>query len=257
MNILFLDTETTGLKAEDRLIQVAYKLHKPDAIFGSKDDATPPEMKYYLPPLPIGFDAMSVHHITNEMVAGCGRFQDSEEKKYFETLLPNTILVAHNAPFDVEMLAREGLLFVNWIDTLRVACHLIDSPSHKLQYLRYSLALNVEGVAHDAAGDVNVLVCLFDYLFNLIKTTDGLEDQRIIDKMQTLSTMPVLLKKFNFGKHAGKLFEEVAKIDRGYLSWLYGQEMAKLEPERNHDLVYTVKAHLNPTEGNPSQTQIL
>ena len=58
MNILFLDTETTGLE-NGRIVQLAYKNR------GDKDTF----VEYYKPPVPIEFGAMGTHHITEKMVA--------------------------------------------------------------------------------------------------------------------------------------------------------------------------------------------
>lgn len=240
MNLLFLDTETTGKNQEDRLIQVAYKLRRPHSL-----DFQEPVMEYFRPPLPICFEAMAVHHITNEMVADKEVFQDSNHKKTLESFIVDTIVVAHNAKFDLRMLAAEGLSFQNYIDTLQVARHLIDAPNYSLQYLRYSQDLRVHGTAHDAQGDVNVLVALFDRLYELVEQSIQSSDkQAIIDRMMTLSTLPVLLKKFTFGKYIGKGFDEVAGVDKGYLSWLYSSEMGKMEDDRNLDLIHTLKQYI-------------
>lgn len=233
--LLFVDTETTGLQPTDRLCQVAYKLLKPEG-----ENFDEPEVCFFRPPVPISFEAMAVHHITNEMVAEKEPFMESPTKKLLEGLL-DSILVAHNAKFDVDMLEREGLKFPVFIDTLRVARHLIDAPNHQLQYLRYALDLNVRGTAHDAQGDVNVLVGLFNHLLGLLK---DMSVQQAVDKMVTLTNLPVLLKRFTFGKHEGKSFEDVAKTDRQYLLWLYNSEMGKMESDRNEDMVHTLKFYL-------------
>ena len=63
--------------------------------------------------------------------------------------------------------------------------------------------------------------------------------------MIELSNQPVLLRKFAFGKHAGKTFDEVRKEDRGYLCWLRDMEKMKPVHEQNEDLMYTLKFYLN------------
>lgn len=249
MKLLFLDTETTGLKQEDRLIQVGYGLC----------EDKPMELSYYeikselfSPPVPISFEAMAVHHITHKMLEGKPSFANSELKLLLQTLSQNAILIAHNAKFDVEMLAKEDVHFKVWIDTERVAMHLIDSPKYNLQYLRYSLALDEESRAHDAAGDVTVLAKLFEYLFEKLfnKFTDK---QVVIDQMITLSARPALLRRFNFGKYKEKDIAEVAEYDRGYLSWLYNSEMGKIPSDRNENLLFTLQQYLQ--NYSPENTQ--
>ena len=132
-----------------------------------------------------------------------------------------------------------------YLDTLRLTRHLLESPQYNLQYLRYSLGLNVDGSAHDALGDVLVLEALFEYLKNQTKEQYKLESEdEIINKLLELNDMPVLLDTINFGKHKGKTFAEVAKNDKSYLQWLYGSESEKPEADQNEELVYTLKHYL-------------
>lgn len=239
MKLLFIDTETTGLE-NGRLIQLAFaqkeNIHKPLLIFSS----------YYRPPEPISFEAMSVHHITNEMILDNIYFSESEEKKQLSEMQKDHIFIAHNAKFDLEVLAKEGLNFPLWIDTKRVAMHLIEAKNYKLQYLRYFLNLSVEGLAHDALGDVKVLGKLFDYLYRVAEQKLQTSDQEtILNHMMTLSVSPVLIKELTFGKHKGKTFDEVFQMHRDYLAWLWNEEMKKVEDKRNQDMIFTLKQYLN------------
>ena len=67
---IFLDTETTGNGPADRLCQIAFK---------TKEGLTVHEL--FNPGMPISVDAMTVHHITNEMV---------RENLHFETATHGT-----------------------------------------------------------------------------------------------------------------------------------------------------------------------
>ncbi|MBI2436793.1 MAG: 3'-5' exonuclease [Candidatus Magasanikbacteria bacterium] len=233
MNILFLDTETTDIGPTARLIQLAYK-----------NPATGETInEYFKPPVPISFGSMAVHHVTNEMVADKPVFEGSEQRSVINELLSTHMLVAHNAPFDMGILKNEGVETKNFIDTLRVARHLIENAEqHKLQYLRYFLGLKVEGSAHDALGDILVLEQLFAYLKNLIAKNSGFEtDEEILERMILLTKTPILLKTFTFGKYKDMTFEEVARKDTGYLKWLLNSESQKKEFEQNEELVYTLR----------------
>lgn len=247
MNLLLLDTETTGLEVQDRLIQIAWKAKKIDG----HNNVDKTFSAYFKPNCQISFEAMSVNHITNEMVLDKPTFQDSEDKKILEELSKDHILVAHNAKFDAGMLEKEGIYFKVWIDSKRVAQHLIDSKRYNLQFLRYSLGLNSDAMAHDAVGDVMVLEKLFTFMFN--KIAQDLKEssaERIVDHMVTLSNRPVLLRRFAFGKHKDKTFKEVASYARDYLVWLWNAEMGKVESERDEDLVFTLKQYLNHNQNN-------
>jgi len=235
MNPIYLDLETTDLDENARIIQLAYK----------NSDTGDTVNEFFKPPAPISIGAMAVHHVTNEMVADKPVFAESGYKEKLTALLADNILVAHNAPFDMGVLKTEGVETARYIDTLRISHHLVKSESHKLQYLRYLLNLNVEGPAHDALGDIMVLEKLFEKLKTLIKEKFPItSEESVIQKMMTLTKQPVLMDEFRFGKHKGKSFSEVAATDRGYLEWLYKSESQKPEAQQNADLVATIKYYL-------------
>ena len=64
---IFLDTETTGAGPSDRLCQIAFKAEEGTAV-----------NELFNPGMPISIDAMTVHHITNEMVRDKPSFRGSE-----------------------------------------------------------------------------------------------------------------------------------------------------------------------------------
>jgi exodeoxyribonuclease X len=225
MNLLFLDTETTGRDENARLVQLAFKCGK------VKDNLL------YKPAVPITFEAMSVHHITNEMVAEKPEFSVIS-RQGIQKLLDENIMVAHNAPFDIEILKREGVEVKQFIDTLKVVQNLFDLSMYKLQFLRYNFGLEVTQVrAHDAEGDIEVLEALFNYLFNFMaRQNPGLGETEIINQMLKWTAEPLLLRKISFGKYTGKKFEDIPK---DYLTWLSGQS------NLSEDLKFTIKHYLS------------
>ncbi len=236
MNLIFLDTETTGLDENSRLIQLAYKNLSNGEIVN----------EYFKPPLPISYGAMATHHVTNEMVADKPIFEKSKIKEDLEKELKTSILVAHNALFDIGVLKNENVKVDRYIDTLRATKHLILSERYDLQYLRYFLNLDIkQATAHDALGDILILEKLFEHLKNLIQTKLNLKNEdEIFEKMIELTNTLVLLNKISFGKYKGKTFEEINQIDVGYLEWLYNSESKKDLREQNEELIYTLKKHL-------------
>ncbi|MDH4330227.1 MAG: exonuclease domain-containing protein [Candidatus Moranbacteria bacterium] len=237
--LIFLDTETTGLGPDARLCQVAYKFNGEEKEF------------LFKPPVPIEIEAMSVSHITNRMVEDKEEFHQSETKKELENIFSEgNIMVAHNAKFDATILEREKLLIDNMIDTQKIAQHLDEEgeiPKYNLQYLRYYFDLDVrDAVAHNALGDVRVLESIFDYFFE--KMIHNLEDEkRVIEEMILISSRPVLIKKFNFGKYAGEKVSDVAQKDTGYLRWLLGEKIKSREQgvENDEDWIHTLEYYLN------------
>ncbi len=237
MHPIFIDTETTDTSEDARLVQLAYK----------NSDTGEVVDELFKPPVPISVGAMAVHHITNEMVQDKQSFEMSLHREKIRELLRNNILVAHNARFDISILANEGVETEQYIDTLRVSRHVIDSEQYSLQYLRYELGLTIdENVhAHDALGDILVLEKLYYNLSDSMKVKYSLSsDKEVLLKMVELTHLPVLLDEFKFGKYKGERFKDVATEDPGYIQWLYDSETKKPKSEQNEDLVYTLKNYL-------------
>lgn len=237
MKLIFFDTETTGNTENDFLIQLAYKIG--DEKFN----------ELYKPPIPIPPDASAIHHITNKMVADKPTFKESTDQPIIKKLFEgeNSVMVAHNALFDLAVIKKEDIEPKKFICTLRLARHL--DPEEKiakynLQYLRYLLDLDVEAVAHDAMGDVMVLEKLFERLKSKMRKEmgDSVSEDEVIEKMIDISSHPSLMHSFKFGKYNGQKIEDVAKTDRGYLEWLLAQKESSETLEE--DWIYTLKHYL-------------
>lgn len=157
---IYIDTETTGSEAEDRLCQIAFKT---DEGFIA-DELFNPGMK-------ISIESMAVHHITNEMVANKTQFKFSPIYLQLQTIFRrfDTVMVGHNAKFDVSILNREGLYPSKVICTYKLARFLDRDgvlPEYNLQYLRYYMGLKVEATPHTALGDVLVMEQVFQKLYS-------------------------------------------------------------------------------------------
>lgn len=233
--LVFLDTETTGIDETDRLFEVAYKydghMHQ----------------SYFRPPVPISIKASSITHITDKDVEDKEEFYYSAMKGELNALLKESILVAHNAFFDVAILEKEGVEIPNYICTLKVA-RAIDKrgefPEYNLQYLRYFLNLQVEKVyAHDAKSDVLVLEKLFEWEFKKMMEEFG-NEETVINKMIEITNSPVLFLHFPFGKHKGKLISEVAVQDREYVLWLLDQKTMNPGFSNDEDWIHTLNHYL-------------
>jgi len=233
--LIFFDTETTGNTDKAFLCQIAYKT----------DNETFTGL--YKPEIKIPPEASAVHHITNKMVADKPSFRESSDQQKIKKLFEdkNSIVVAHNAPFDLIMIKKENIEPKNFICTLRVARDLDKEGKierYNLQYLRYLLEIEINATAHDALGDVLVLEQLFLRLKKKIIEQENLSEDEAIKKMIEISSHPSLLRNFNFGKHNTKKIEDVVKIDRGYLEWLLEQKLAG--DGIDEDWIYTLKHYL-------------
>jgi len=233
--IIFFDTETTGNTEKDFLCQIAYKTDE-ESFTG-----------LYKPPIKIPPEASAVHHITNKMVMDKPSFSESPDSKKIKELFENenSVVVAHNAQFDLMIIKKEEINPKNSICTLRLARYLDPEGKierYNLQYLRYLLELDVEALAHDALGDVLVLEKLFGRLKNKLMESEKLNEEEAIEKMIEISSHPSLFKFINFGKHNGKEIKEIARIDPGYLEWLLKQK--EESDQIDEDWIYTLKHYL-------------
>lgn len=231
--LIYLDLETTGLEESDGICSIGLIV----------DDGTVCETFESLvkPIKKVRPEAMSVHHITNEMLKDASAFSDTEA---FKTLQKHnhteSVLIAHNISFDLEMLAKEGFVWKGGvIDTLRCSRHLIEEIERfSLQYLRYELGLYKaeEGVAEEMGVRLQAHTALSD-AFHVRLLHRYLNDMADDAQLMTLTTEPALIKKLSFGKYKDHYLEEVAMRDAGYLRWLLGQEI-------DEDLEHSIKHYL-------------
>ena len=226
--LIFLDIETTGLEAKDKICSIALIViqdDKVDEIYELVNEGKK------IPPL-----ASSINHITNEMIKGKEKLTDTKAYKFLqENNLKTTTIVGHNVKFDLQKLHESGFNFIgNIIDTLRVTKHLIvECEIFSLQFLRYELKLykNEKTIIkpHHALDDARVVKMLFEYLLEI----------STLENMIELSSLNVLMQKFEFGKYSGRYIEEISLCDRAYLEW-----MLKNILDLDEDLRYSINYYL-------------
>ena len=200
--VLF-DTETTGNQEEDRVIQFGAMVVDQKGKVEAFDELCSSDVE-------IKIEAMEVHNITPDLLIGKPKAVETNFYQKLEELNTNeNFLIAHNIPFDMGMIKKEG--FVNQyqlIDTLRCAKHLFpELPYHRLQYIRYALELfkveeteaskhNITIKAHDAIGDVLVMKLFLTKL--VAKCRQIYPDYNPIEKLAELTKTPVFIKTFKF-----------------------------------------------------------
>jgi len=149
--IVVFDTETTGLSpATDHVLEIAAVAIEGDRETGRFESLIDPGV-----PIPKALTA--IHGITDEMVRDKPHF--AEVGRAFLDFAGESILAAHNAPYDMAMLHRP-LLDAGLepagnpvIDTCRLARRLIESPNYQLSTLAEVLHIPLNG-AHRAMPDV-------------------------------------------------------------------------------------------------------
>lgn len=222
--LIFLDVETTGVEDTDYLCQVGYK-------FGDEIKES-----LFKPPNPIGIQAMSVNHITNEMLEDKPAFKGSDfAKELQEKFIDDCVLIAHNANFDRGFLLREDMVLPSrFVCTMKLA-HEYDKDAifekHNLQYLRYFFKLKFDFKVnpHEAVNDVLVLEQLYKFFC----------DHFTLDQMIEISSKPILLKRMQFGKYKGEFWKDVAEKDFDYLLWM--RKTLKM----NENLEFTLDYYLD------------
>ena len=152
---IFLDTETHDLR-NPRLVELAYMQEGGEMVTFRCN-----------PGVKIALDATVVNGIRDKDVASLPAFKDMPCYSKVKKLLEENTVVAHNASFDVSVLANEGIIVNNFICTKELAqTKWPDAPRHRLQHLRYWLNLDGDNenvpIAHTASGDVTVLIALWD-----------------------------------------------------------------------------------------------
>lgn len=156
------DTETTGLKPdENRVVEIGAVKFDKLGIISRFSLLIDPECS--MPP-----EAGSVNNITDEMLKGQPLFKDVA--KDFLQFIQNTVLIAHNAPFDISFINSElkrckiGKLSNKVIDTVIFTREVFPRlASYKLQELAKTFKI-VAFEAHRAEDDARVCMELFTHV---------------------------------------------------------------------------------------------
>jgi len=286
---IIFDTETTGLKEEDKIIQVGAIV-----LDSTNKDHIEVYDELCSCELPIKIEAMSVHGIREEQLIGKPNFIDTD---FFKTLndlnSEKNYLIAHNLDFDLGMLEKYD--FQNQfslIDTYQCAKHLFEIgdevgnykiPNHKLQTFRYILLTEAEeeaeakkyGVqikAHDAIGDVVILKLFYQKLVK--KLGEKLKTKKyhdILNELVRLTKEPAEVKVISFGQYAGTKISDIEKITDpnkwgkpagpSYIDWLFGEQKKQKDSNDskfNKDLYFTldkiIKSRSNISGSNDFNT---
>ena len=220
MRFVCLDTETSGMSAEDNICEFAWSEVDPDCnIIRSHASLIDPEC-------PISPGASGVHGIVYSKVADAPTMQEYLAMVEHPFGVEDHIMaIAHSWPFDKRFIRKHLDHVENGICTLKLARKIYtDSPDFKMQTLRFYLNLDVEGAAHSAAGDVAVLVSLIRRMS---------QDTNLdLFGLYELANQPTLITKMGFGKYKGKALKE---LPDSYIKWL-------LElPDLSEDMRYSLE----------------
>jgi DNA polymerase III epsilon subunit-like protein len=210
--LVFNDTETTGVSRTDRILQTAHSVYTINTETNKLKFQRYVE-EYIDPPVPISPGSAAVHGIWKKDLEGAPEWSKSKSNKEMSELISaGAYYIAHNSPFDWEMLSREGIIWPmeKVIDTLRIARHVYaedkEVESKGLQWLRYFFdfdsnedfdklvgSYGIERLqAHTALSDIVVLIYFFKFLFDTEKVSS-------LSEMSRLSMTPIIEDKVTFG----------------------------------------------------------
>jgi DNA polymerase-3 subunit epsilon len=154
LGFVIFDTETTGLNPQvDEICQIAaVRVMNGKIVAGERFDML------VNPGRTIPAASTAVHHITNEMVADAAPVAEALAR--FHTFAEGSVLVAHNAPFDMSFLRRREVEIGKRFDQPildTVLCSAIlygQSAEHTLDALCARLHIQIpEADRHSAIGD--------------------------------------------------------------------------------------------------------
>lgn len=152
-----VDVETTGLARDDRIISAAvYRLDERGEVEDHWYTLVNPERD----PGPVW-----IHGLTSDVLEGAPLFADIAEE--FAARLDGRVLVAHNAVFDWQMIAREYARAERVAPVRQRLCTIalakelsLPLPNHKLESLAAHFGV-VQRQAHHALDDARVLAEAF------------------------------------------------------------------------------------------------
>lgn len=204
-----LDVETTGTDpGRDAVVEVALSIVRCGREVRSFSSLVDPKR-------PIPARASAVHHLRDDDVAGEPTL--TELAPVLERLCQGSIIVAHNAPFDLGFLP----MFADGpaLCTLRLARHCFpELDGHANQFLRYALGVRLRPaetvVAHRALDDVRVTAAVLEVLLRRYQDL-GHPDQ--IGALLDFAAAPIPLLALPFGEHRG---QPLPSVPTSYLTWV-------------------------------------
>lgn len=150
-NFVVIDTETTGMTADDEIIELAVVDMDGTVLYDST----------FCPVTEVNRYASAVNHLTNGCLCDSPMFTD--EWSRIKTLIGNRKILAHNAKFDQRIIKQTlekynmdssvvDSLFSDCYDSVNIAKEYIDLTSYSLENIAHSLGISrVE--SHRAADD--------------------------------------------------------------------------------------------------------
>lgn len=221
MRYILADTETTGMRADDKVCELAW--------LEIDDNFNTVSSGYSLinPEMPIHYAASAVNGITDAMVADSPTLEQYMEAAGFPLFGEDVVLTCHNASFDHRFLKDFMHEQSKTLCTLKAARIIYpDAENHKQVTLAAMLGIKVaREKTHSADGDLDVLLQLVKCL-----TRDA---ECGLDELMHIQNIPRKVTKIPFGKHKGS---NLVDLPKDYVQWLL-DKCTNLNPDLRASLL--------------------
>lgn len=244
--IIFFDLETTGTNTiSDRIVEISMIKIMPNGEEQERTIRINPEM-------PIPPEATAVHHITDEDVANCRTFK-MIAKDLATTFTGCDIAGFNSNKFDIPMLAQEFARAGVSFDFTRPRFIDVQTIFHKKEQrtlvAAYKFYCNKDLTeAHSASADTRatyeVLKAQLDRYDDLPNDMEALSEyssqNRNVDLAGRIIYNDERKEIINFGKHKGRLVEDVLRTDLGYYDWMMKGDF----PQNTKDILTKIKLRM-------------
>lgn len=213
MSAVILDTETTGVGDDDKVIEFACSapLENPYDLLREGDISI--ALMRFSSERPISYGAMATHHIIEEDLVGKPVFSGFDPPPGVE------YIIAHNVDFDWRMMGKPNIKRICTLALARSLWPLIDS--HSLGAMVYHLTEDrsdaremVKG-AHSADADVAMLLEVL--LPAILRKNPGVASWSDLWQISEKARIPTVM---TFGKHKGMA---IGDVPADYKRWLLNQ----------------------------------
>ncbi len=244
--IIFFDLETTGTNTvTDRIVEISMIKIMPNGEEHERTIRINPEM-------PIPPEATAVHHITDEDVANCRTFK-MIAKDLASSFTGCDIAGFNSNKFDIPMLAQEFARAGVKFDFTRPRFIDVQTIFHKKEQrtlvAAYKFYCNKDLTeAHSASADTRatyeVLKAQLDRYDDLPNDMEALSEyssqNRNVDLAGRIIYNEEHKEVINFGKHKGRLVEDVLRTDLGYYDWMMKGDF----PQNTKDVLTNIKLRM-------------
>ena len=245
--ICFFDLETTGINvSKDRIVEISILKVYPN---GNKESFTwrvNPEMK-------IPAVTSAIHGISDDMVANEPTFYELAPKVY--ELIKDSDLGGFNSNrFDIPLLAEELLRTEIDFDLKQNVAVDVQTIFHKMEKRTLSAAYKFycdKDLTNAHSAEADTLATYEVLLAQLDKYNDLENDISFLSKFSSHQNFADFAgfigynkegeEIISFGKHKGKVIEDLFKTEPGYFSWIQNADFPKYTKKVLRDLKVRIK----------------